>query len=224
LLSSRDNPCSTVRLSIPPSTLTVANKCFRALKYHFSSLEPDDRGLNQARGLACEIVAWRFLSELSERDAIDLLLFELPPITPDQDETDDEESNTNGSTRPATSRQNTSDERTALLAKKSLERRRKALSSVSNLGTYTFEAGPGISDDELSAPFAGLNALEIAVVGESKKFLSQRSVQKVLTGIWSGKIVFWESLSVHTVKKAHLYNKRFGFVFLHDSHQRNSSY
>ena len=48
------------------------------LKWHFSTLEADDRGLNETRANACEIVAWRFLSRVSERDAVDLCLYELP--------------------------------------------------------------------------------------------------------------------------------------------------
>lgn len=48
------------------------------LKWHFSTLEADDRGLNETRANACEIVAWRFLSRISERDAVDYCLYELP--------------------------------------------------------------------------------------------------------------------------------------------------
>jgi len=48
------------------------------LKWHFSTLEADDRGLNETRANACEIVAWRFLSRISERDAVDFCLYELP--------------------------------------------------------------------------------------------------------------------------------------------------
>lgn len=48
------------------------------LKWHFSTLEADDRGLNDTRANACEIVAWRFLSRISEREAVDYCLYELP--------------------------------------------------------------------------------------------------------------------------------------------------
>ena len=48
------------------------------MKWHFSTLEVDDRGLNETRANACEIVAWRFLSRISERDAVDYCLYELP--------------------------------------------------------------------------------------------------------------------------------------------------
>jgi hypothetical protein len=41
-------------------------------------LEVDDRGINETRANACEIVAWRFLSKISERDAVDYCFYELP--------------------------------------------------------------------------------------------------------------------------------------------------
>jgi hypothetical protein len=61
-------------------------------------------------------------------------------------------------------------------------------------------------EDEM-APFIGLNALEIAAVADAKKFLSQRVVQKIVDDIWNGRVIFWESLSVHSKKKAKIYNK-----------------
>ena len=69
----------------------------------------------------------------------------------------------------------------------------------------------GESQDEQDDPLAayvGLNALEIASIAEAKKFLSQRTVQKVVDDIWNGDIIFWESLSVHSKKKAKVYNKK----------------
>lgn len=67
---------------------------------------------------------------------------------------------------------------------------------------------PGLvtEDDEPLSSFIGLNALEIAAVIEAKPFLSQRVVQKIVDDIWNGRIIFWESLSVHTKKKAKIYN------------------
>lgn len=63
------------------------------------------------------------------------------------------------------------------------------------------------AEDEMS-PFIGLNALEIAAVADAKKFLSQRVVQRIVDDIWNGRIIFWESLSVHSKKKAKIYNKK----------------
>ena len=37
-------------------------------------MEPDDRGINESRGYACEIVAWRFVAHLSESETLDYLL------------------------------------------------------------------------------------------------------------------------------------------------------
>ncbi len=65
-----------------------------------------------------------------------------------------------------------------------------------------------MEDRHLSASFEGLNALEIAAVADAKKFLSQRSVQTIVNDIWSGHIIFWESLGVNTKKRAKIYNKR----------------
>lgn len=73
------------------------------------------------------------------------------------------------------------------------------------------------SDDEEeedpTSSFTGLNGLEIAAVADCKKFLSQRIVQKIVTGIWNGDITFWESLSEHTQKKPQFYNKRTSDVY-----------
>lgn len=56
--------------------------------------------------------------------------------------------------------------------------------------------------------FMGLSALEIATIVHSKKFLSQRVVQRVIDDIWNGEIIFWDSLSVHARKKPRLFNGR----------------
>lgn len=63
--------------------------------------------------------------------------------------------------------------------------------------------------EDLISPFKGSNALEIAAIASAKNFLSQRAVQKMVNDIWSGDIVFWESLNTHSKKKAHIYNKRY---------------
>lgn len=63
------------------------------------------------------------------------------------------------------------------------------------------------AEDEPTSSFVGLNALEIAAVAGAKRFLSQRIVQKTVDDIWNGDIIFWESLSVHSKKKAKFYNK-----------------
>ena len=52
---------------------------YRALRWHFGVLEDeDDRGVNETRGLACELVAWRFVTRLTRRETIDCLCHDLP--------------------------------------------------------------------------------------------------------------------------------------------------
>jgi hypothetical protein len=69
---------------------------------------------------------------------------------------------------------------------------------------------------EFASYFDRLNALEIAAVSGSKKFLSQRVVQKLVEKMWKGDIVFWETLSVDSVKKARVYNKRYEIFTITD--------
>ena len=64
-------------------------------------------------------------------------------------------------------------------------------------------------DDDPTMYFAGLNALEIATIASAKRFLSQHVVQHIIDGIWDGDIIFWESLSVHTRKRAQIYHQRY---------------
>ena len=64
-------------------------------------------------------------------------------------------------------------------------------------------------DDDPIISFAGLNALEIATIAGAKRFLSQYVVQQVIDGIWGGDIIFWESLSVHTRKRAQIHHQRY---------------
>jgi hypothetical protein len=58
-----------------------------------------------------------------------------------------------------------------------------------------------------TASFIGLTGLEIAVVADCKKFLSQKIVQKIITGIWKGDIMFWGSLNESSEKKPQFYNR-----------------
>ncbi|KAL0634249.1 hypothetical protein Q9L58_006786 [Maublancomyces gigas] len=58
------------------------------------------------------------------------------------------------------------------------------------------------------ASFAGLSTLEIAILAGAKKFLAHRPVQRMVNGIWDGRISFWKSLDVDGSKKPHFYNKR----------------
>ncbi|KAL1620128.1 hypothetical protein SLS54_006328 [Diplodia seriata] len=198
-----------------------------ALKGHFRAIESDDdRGINESRGLACEVVAWQFVLTLSEREALDYLLFELPKPDDKHDDSDDEESRVatrgraNGNGRHS---QGEPTERTGLLSEHRTAdhgtangngnangaRRSKSRSSSHSTNhhipgeEYEATGGEGFAD-----PFLNLNTLEIAAVAGAKKFLSQRCIQDIINGIWNGEIVFWEKLTVGAVKKPKYYNKQ----------------
>ncbi|ORY09678.1 hypothetical protein BCR34DRAFT_486901 [Clohesyomyces aquaticus] len=182
-----------------------------ALKSHFSALEEasDEPGVNEARGYAAELVAWQFLTNLSEREAIDFLLHELPPVPSPSNGSSDEDGD-GGPQRNGTAAREEGED-TPLLGSRRLGR-----SSSSYFGTdsvaATLTAEVSHADD-FASQFANLSALEIACVSGAKKFLSQRPVQKIINGLWRGDIVFWETLSVNAVKCPKLYNRRRGDPF-----------
>ena len=164
-----------------------SNRYIRILKWQFASGGVDDHGINEARGHACEIVAWRFLTHLSAAELIDYLLHELP-LSFDPEIHDEVGSLANNGEAA---------DRTALLS----GRGPSAASAQGKSRTNSF------AEHEPLSSFVGLNALEIAAVAGAKKFLSQQIVQKTVDDIWNGHIIFWESLNVHSKKKAKLYNK-----------------
>jgi hypothetical protein len=156
----------------------------------------DEPGVNQAKGYACEFVAWQFLNSLTDRDIIDFLLLELPPISsPDRDQESDLSNcnHTNGRTDEPS-------EQTPLLN-----------GSNGSNGDYFGDHSETAANPRfgsLTSRCENLSALEIAVVGGAKKFLSQRPVQKVINDLWRGDVVFWESLSVNSVKRPMKYNRK----------------
>lgn len=181
------------------------------MKSHFSALDPnDDRGLNLTRGYACEYVAWRFVTSLSGREAIDFLLFELPSAAFASPTPDDVEASLSNHSHSEHSTEYPATERSTLL----------------DHTDYPFPQDPGLEDtprnglndacgakaeeenDDFASSFQNLNALEIAAVSDAKKFLSQRVVQIIIESIWRGEIIFWETLSVDSVKDAKVYNKK----------------
>lgn len=170
----------------------------------------DDRGVNEARGYACEIVAWRFVTHLSEREAIDFLLYELPPVARGVEQLQDAEAGLMISQSNGNIATHLAYEGTPLLSGVSRPERLRYSRTSSHFGTDSVAentAGAAHSDD-FTSQFVHLSALEIAAVSGSKKFLSQRAVQKIINGIWRGDIVFWETLSVNSIKQAKLYNRR----------------
>lgn len=149
------------------------------MKGHFSALEGEnDRGITAARSLACELVAWRFVTHLNERDALDYLCTDLVQKKHPRD----------GSAQPDLG------EESPLL-----ESRESQPENLQN----------DQPDENLNESFAkdyeNLNALEVAVVTESKKFLSQRAVQRIIDGIWKGDIMFWQTMSPRAIKQASRY-------------------
>jgi hypothetical protein len=171
------------------------------LKGHFSALEEasDEPGVNEARGYACEHVAWQFLSNLADRDIIDFLLLELPAVSPRSDG-DTEEGIRSHDERG--SRDQSASERTPLLE--------AATEGYFGNGN---QMAANARFSSLTSQCENLSALEIAAVSGAKKFLSQRPIQKVINGLWRGEIVFWETLSVNSVKKPRKYNRNHADLF-----------
>lgn len=149
---------------------------------------------------------------MTEREAVEFCLYEIPSKEPTETAPRDEE---NGDTEVV-------DENSALLAqaftstsdtmRRTLERtgstrRYKLLESLSRL-TQSFADSDDDDEEDPTAPFVTLNALEIAAIADAKRFLGQNVVQKIITGIWNGDIIFWDNLSVNTVKKPRFYNHR----------------
>jgi len=180
----------------------------RALKGHFAAVEADDnRGINETRGYACEYVAWRFVTQLSGREAIYFLLYEIPPNSSPAPLPRDEEVGVAGEAR-ADEMHDGSRENASLLSPST-----EQLDGAERiLATPTAERFPitGRADQETEAfasSFDNLNALEVAAVTQAKKFLSQRVLQRMIESIWRGDIVFWETLSVDTKKEPKVYSQ-----------------
>jgi hypothetical protein len=156
--------------------------------------------VNEARGYACEHVAWQFLSNLADRDVIDFLLLELPAAsTPDGE--DDAEGGRRSREQNGSSAEQTS-ERTPLLG-----------DGTSDYFGHGNQMAANARFGSLTSQCENLSALEIAAVSGAKKFLSQRPIQKIINGLWRGDIVFWETLSVNSVKKPRKYNRNHADLF-----------
>ncbi|KAH6685945.1 hypothetical protein F5X68DRAFT_17752 [Plectosphaerella plurivora] len=187
-----------------------------ALRWHYATDNDSyNRGFSEARANACEIVAWRFLTRLSEREAVSYCLYEIPdpkdsahPAS-DVPANGDEEAN-EGSPLLPQSQFPVRVRRASTEPAGSSTKRYQLLSSLSRLTMSMHGEGDEQEEEESdpTAPFKSLNALEIAAVADAKRFLSQHIVQKIVTGIWNGDIIFWDSLSVKAEKKPRFYNPR----------------
>lgn len=181
-----------------------------ALKWHYGC-NTEDKGLADARANACEIVAWRFLTHLSEREAVDFCLYEIPEHVPSEGRPsgDEEEGEVDEhSALLAQAWTGTADSARKALNQSGNQKRNLLLQSISRLTmSMTADADDDDDDDDdPTASFTNLNALEIAAIADAKRFLSQSVVQKIITGIWNGDIIFWDNLSVHSIKKPRFYN------------------
>jgi hypothetical protein len=165
----------------------------------------------EARANSCEIVAWRFLVHLSEREAVDFCLYEIPPPVPAQPADEEQrDSNEVDETSPLILQAWNSAAETAQKAAENTgtAKRYQLLQSISQLTASINSDTDDEEGDDPTAPFINLNALEIAAIADAKRFLGQTVVQKIITGIWNGDIIFWDSLSVHSTKKPRFYNPK----------------
>ncbi|KJZ79162.1 hypothetical protein HIM_01313 [Hirsutella minnesotensis 3608] len=181
-----------------------------ALKWYYAS-DQEHAGLSESRSNACEIVAWRYLARMSEREAMDFCLYEIP----DTDATANDRSEHQEPTRHGHTDQEAAetspllprllsprDESHALPAG-SASKKARLENSLARLTS----GGEDVCDDhDPTSAFKGLNALEIAAIANAKRFLSQHAVQRIVSGIWNGDIVFWDSLSVHSTKRHRFYD------------------
>ncbi|KAG5921182.1 hypothetical protein E4U53_003828 [Claviceps sorghi] len=186
-----------------------------ALKFHYAATN-EHLSINETRSHACEITAWRFLTRLSERQAVEFCLYEIPvdsvpagraaPAAPAaQRASCDQEAGEISPLLPL--REDSFDRDLRSMATGSAGKRTKLLNSASRL-TQPDASDDSSPDTDPTVAFKSLNALEIAAIANAKRFLSQHVVQKIITGIWNGEIVFWNTLSVDAVKKPRYYNPR----------------
>jgi hypothetical protein len=192
--------------SLRPLITSLSNDCHHpatvaallASRYVFSEIETDGSGINESRALACEFVAWQFLTFLSERELMEYLLYELPTV--DKDEPSPPVRHTRGTPNGVGSRQPSThdmDESAPLLQPRPTEYDGLVGPDRANLDDHNGpdpgnmgELEPNEGDYDLASTLAGMNALEIGLVCDAKKFISCKPVQKVVTDVWHGDIVY----------------------------------
>ncbi|KAK9361088.1 hypothetical protein V1504DRAFT_475414 [Lipomyces starkeyi] len=159
------------------------------------SVQEDDRAIHEARAYTAELVALRYAGHLPEPELIQYLTYEIPRKNTVTSGTTTPSQSASYATSPVT-------EATSLLE----DQRAAAAATASADIDIEREAGEGAPYVTESA--MGLSALELAILGNAKKFLLSRSVENVISSIWEGRIVFWDSISVQSKKKASFYNPR----------------
>ncbi|KAK9248861.1 hypothetical protein V1506DRAFT_527976 [Lipomyces tetrasporus] len=153
------------------------------------SVQEDDRAIHEARAYTAELVALRYAGHLPEPELIQFLTYEIPRKNTASSGTVTPSLSASTVTPPLT-------EATSLLAED------RATADID------IERGAGEDAPYVTESAMGLSALELAILGDAKKFLLSRSVEKVISSIWEGRIVFWDSISVQSKKKASFYNPR----------------
>ena len=142
-------------------------------------------------------MAWRFVSHLTQREAIEYLCYELPAA------------NLRTENTPQAPTQRVAGENEAPNGDESRPLLDGFEESGISFNDDDQDNSGRLSDDEepFATTFAGLNALEIAAVAGAKKFLSEKPIQRIINATWKGDIVFWDSMNTNSVKKARLYNR-----------------
>ncbi|KAE8348476.1 hypothetical protein BDV28DRAFT_143378, partial [Aspergillus coremiiformis] len=185
------------------------------LKWQFDNAADYDWGVSESRGYACEYVAWQFVCHLKQRETIEYLLEELTWPTQKTINIGQAERGASGYASAAGDQRTSEEDERAPLLLGSSSSLYRFFGGTRRVGSSLEENNPGSYSSSLEAYelekfslFFGLNALEIATIAHAKKFLSQKVVQRVIDHIWKGEIVFWDTLSVHSTKKPHFFNKR----------------
>ncbi|KAI8942729.1 hypothetical protein NX059_012511 [Plenodomus lindquistii] len=127
---------------------------------------------------------------------MNFLLVELPPLASPRGQSIDDTHSTRGNGHSASQL----NERSPLLP-------------TSNSDYFPQESTATTRFSSLTSQCENLSALEIASVSGAKKFLGQRPVQKIINGLFKGEIVFWETLSLDSVKRPRKYNRRQADLF-----------
>lgn len=174
----------------------LMRKPFRCVRLHLLSLflpADDQRALRDTRAQVCEIIAARFVMRLSDADAIEYCLYQLPMFPLEHRKTRRVQNDSSTDDLQL-------DENSALLAE----------AQPSKDIPQVFDHRPDWDDgDAQQSIFAcsGLTALEVAVIAEAKHFLSRSTVQDIINGIWYGKITFEETGSVEAPIVPKLYDR-----------------
>lgn len=148
-------------------------------------------------------MAWQFLCHLNQREAIEFLLEEL--VLPRRGSTNSLQTGRANHGLEGPRNLETTPLMSGLRATASGSRMSRSEGAQGGTGSQNLDDG---LENSRYSRFFGLNALEIAAIAHAKKFLGQTVVQRVVNDIWTGEIVFWDSLTVRSTKKPHVFNRK----------------